>query len=72
MACIEAVIGLGSMNFPSFLNLFTERLTTELSILLNWGQAIPWCWKMCSDPRSADMEMVSCLVSCIACWPFLC
>lgn len=32
-------------------------------VLLSWGRAVPWVWTVWNDPRFADIELITQLVS---------
>lgn len=33
------------------------------TILLGWGQVIPWCWRVWQDPRTAGVDVITHIVS---------
>ncbi len=39
------------------------RLDGAQSVLLGWGQVVPWSWTIWNDTRLADMELITQLVS---------
>ncbi|KZV75561.1 hypothetical protein PENSPDRAFT_72197 [Peniophora sp. CONT] len=48
----------------SRLDLFSnDPLGPAQLLLLSWGDVLPWCWRACTDPRSADMTLVSLLTA---------
>jgi hypothetical protein len=40
-----------------------EGLDLAQSILVRWGETLPWCWSTWDDPRIVHVDIITYLVS---------
>ena len=46
-----------------------QHLDMAQTILIRWGELVPWCWRTWNDERAADFECIADLVSLNICSP---
>ncbi|VDB99810.1 unnamed protein product [Peniophora sp. CBMAI 1063] len=56
--CLHALFDVGRLTL-----LGDDPLDPAQLVILSWGHVLPWCWRCCADPRSADMTLVSSLTT---------